>query len=137
MAKDLKESTRKLCRQLQDNPDVEGNQREIKKHKNDLCVWNEKLKKELNEELKFETFANNIARELQSQQEYDRLRQEEKELNHRIKKVTEDERKAKDENAKQQQEDNTEIQEKKKQVNETEVDSKLHILYKEQLIKGQ
>lgn len=36
----MKESTRTLCRQLQDNPDVEGNQRKIKADKNELqdCV---------------------------------------------------------------------------------------------------
>ena len=136
MAKDLKQSTHKLCRQLQDNPDVEGNQREIKKHKNELMTWNERLKEELTE-LKFEQFANNIAKELNNQQEFDRLKVEERELNAKIKKVTDDERKAKDETAKQTHEDNVDIAEKKKQVNETEVDSKLHIQYKVRLIEGQ
>jgi hypothetical protein len=48
---------------LQDNPDVEGNQKEIKKHKKELIDWNERLKEELSE-LKFDTFAANIAKEL-------------------------------------------------------------------------
>lgn len=64
------------------------------------------------------------------------MRAEEKDLNQKIKKVTEDERKAKDETAKQTHEDNLEIAEKKKAVNETEVDSKLHIQYKERSILG-
>lgn len=64
MAKDLKESTRKLCRQLKENPDVEGNQKEIKKHKNELMQWNSNLEQELKEHLKFENFANNIQRDL-------------------------------------------------------------------------
>jgi hypothetical protein len=45
---------------------VEGNQREIKKHKKELVDWNERLKEEL-KELKFENFASNIAKELLSQ----------------------------------------------------------------------
>lgn len=85
---------------MQDNPDVEGNQREIKRHKKDLIDWNELLAVELHE-LKFENFANNIAKGLNNQQEYDRLREEEKDLNLRIKKVTNDETKAREENAKQ------------------------------------
>jgi len=36
VSKDLKNSTRKLCRQLQDNPDVGGNQQLIKKYKQTL-----------------------------------------------------------------------------------------------------
>jgi hypothetical protein len=49
----LKKSTHRLCKQLQDNPDVEGNQKEIKKHKKELVDWNERLKDELSE-LKFD-----------------------------------------------------------------------------------
>jgi len=63
VAKDLKKSTHRLCKQLQDNPDVEGNQKEIKKHKKELCDWNDRLKDELSE-LKFDSFASNIAKEL-------------------------------------------------------------------------
>jgi len=47
VAKDLKESTRKLCRQLQDNPDVEGNQRQIKNHKKELVEWSQEVMNEL------------------------------------------------------------------------------------------
>lgn len=84
VAKDLKESTRKLCRQLQDNPDVKGNQREIRKHKNDLIEWNSRLMEEL-QELKYDTFANDIAKELLKQREFEHLREEEKQLNFKIK----------------------------------------------------
>jgi hypothetical protein len=79
---------------LQDNPDVEGNQREIKRHKKELVDYNERLESEL-KELKYENFAL-----------YDTLRAEEKELNFKIKKVIDDERKAKDETTKQTHEDN-------------------------------
>lgn len=126
VAKDLKKSTHRLCKQLQDNPDVEGNQKEIKKHKKELIDWNERLKEELSE-LKFDTFAANIAKELQNQHEFERLRTEEKDLNLKIKKITLEDQKAKEEAQKQTHEDNLEIAEKKKAVNETEVDSKLHI----------
>ncbi len=78
VAKDLKESTRKLCRQLQDNPDVEGNQREIRKHKNDLIERNSEVMDELQSELKFENFARRIEEDLAKQSEFERLREEEK-----------------------------------------------------------
>lgn len=105
---------------------MEGNQREIRKHKKDLIDWSESLQEEL-QQLKFEQFSSEIAKELLKQKEYEHLRAEEKELNIKIKQVTEAERKAKDEAAKLQAEDNNEILEKKKTVNETEVEAKLHI----------
>lgn len=105
---------------------MEGNQKAVKDHKKLLIDWNDRLKEEL-VDLKFENFATNIAKELSNQSEFDRLRAEEKDLNLKIKKITDDERKAKDETAKQQHEDNLEISEKKKLVNETEVEAKLHI----------
>lgn len=65
----LKQSTAKLCHQLTENPDVEGNQKEIKKHKKELVDINDKLKEEL-WELKFENFAADIDRQLKEQSRY-------------------------------------------------------------------
>jgi hypothetical protein len=87
-------------------------------------------------QLSYSSFANNIAVELSKQSEFEVLRKQEKDLNQKIKKLTEDERKAKDETAKQQHEDNLEIQEKKKLVNETDIEAKLHIQYMERHIEG-
>ena len=42
---------------------MEGNQREIRKHKKDLVDWSERLQEEL-KDLKYEQFANDIAKEL-------------------------------------------------------------------------
>jgi len=47
VAKELKESTRKLCRQLQKKPDVEGNQKEVKLHKKSLEETIASLKEDL------------------------------------------------------------------------------------------
>lgn len=52
-------------------------------------------------ELSFQNFTNKIAMELSKQSEFEVLRKQEKDLNQKIKKLTEDERKAKDEAAKQ------------------------------------
>lgn len=60
-------------------------------------------------ELSYQNFTNKIAMELSKQSEFEVLRKQEKDLNQKIKKLTEDERKAKDEAAKQQHEDNLEI----------------------------
>lgn len=87
-------------------------------------------------QLSYGRFSNNIALELSKQSEFEVLRKQEKDLNQKIKKLTEDERKAKDEAAKQQHEDNLEIQEKKKLVNETDIEAKLHIQYMERHIEG-
>lgn len=49
MAKDLKNSTRKLCRQLQDNPDVDGNRMLIKQYKRQLQIHIDELMEEMYE----------------------------------------------------------------------------------------
>jgi len=46
VSKNLKEQTRILCRVLQDNPDVDGNQRKIKSNKIDLMHFLEELMEE-------------------------------------------------------------------------------------------
>lgn len=125
-----------MCRQLQDNPDVDGNQRQIKIHKRELQTWNDELGEELQKDLKFETFASNLVKELEKQQLYDNLRKLEKDLNLKIKKIEADERQKKDEAAKQTHEDNLDIAEKKRTVNETEVEAKLHLQYYERKIEG-
>jgi len=70
VARDLKESTRKLGRQLKENPDVDGNAQEIKKQKGDLIILVKELKREM-EELSYSNFYAKIEKELQSQNEFD------------------------------------------------------------------
>jgi hypothetical protein len=132
----LKQSTAKLCHQLTENPDVEGNQKEIKKHKKELVDIACKVEEEL-QELKFESFASDIDRQLKEQSRYQELQAKEKLLNLKIKEITELEKQKRDENTKTANEQAMEIAEKKKIVNETEVDSKLHLQYKERFIEGQ
>lgn len=68
----MKESTRKLCRQLQDNPDVEGNNAEISKHKDKLVDWVENLKTEImGPESTFKNFKKDIESELLEQQAFE------------------------------------------------------------------
>ena len=126
----LKGNTKELCKQLQDNPDVEGNQREIKRHKNDLIQWMEDLNREL-EGNQFMVFATNIHDELKKQNEYETLRKEEKRLNQEIKKVQDEHRSAAEDNAKEAHEKTKEIAEQKKLLNESEVEKNLHIQYLE------
>ena len=58
VAKELKESTRKLCRQLQKKPDVEGNQREVKRHKKALEDTIGSLKEELMGALSYNNYSS-------------------------------------------------------------------------------
>jgi lipoate-protein ligase A len=102
VAKDLKESTRTLCRQLQDNPDVEGNQKKIKQ---DLIVFVESLMAEMRD-LSYSQFKNDIRAGLDAQGEFERLRNAEKELNIEIKDLNESFKKAQDEYAKEALENN-------------------------------
>ena len=56
MSKDLRKSTVKLMRQLQDNPDVSGNQRLIRTYKTELTADVETLMEEMYENQTFQQF---------------------------------------------------------------------------------
>ena len=49
VSKELRTQTRKLMRQLKDNPDVGGNQKLIKGYKNELAAMTEELMEEMAE----------------------------------------------------------------------------------------
>jgi hypothetical protein len=80
VAKELKDSTIKLCRQLQKKPDVEGNQREVKRHKVALNEALQNLKSELMEHQQFNTSNNTINKEIEESNMYAVLAAQEKEL---------------------------------------------------------
>lgn len=105
MAKELKDSTRTLCRQLQDNPDVDGNQKKIKQDKYDLIHALENLNAELRD-LSYAEFRGEIRRGQDAQEEFDKLRNEEKDLNMEIKRLNEEFKRAQDEYAKEANENN-------------------------------
>jgi IQ domain-containing protein G len=109
VSKDLKTSTRKLCRQLQDNPDVGGNQQLIKKYKSELGDQLNNLMVEMAKNQTYTSFKKKIDKETEDQNEYDDLRNREKELNNDIKKINEDLKKKQDDFALEAQESSDEI----------------------------
>jgi len=93
VSKNLKEQTRILCRVLQDNPDVDGNQRKIKNDKIVLSLYVEDLMKEMRD-LTYMKAKDKIRGEIENQGRYDKLRLEEQELNVMIKNINEEFKKA-------------------------------------------
>lgn len=78
-------------------------------------------------ELSYSQFKSDIRQGLDAQGEFDRLRNQEKELNLEIKKLNEDFKKAQDEYAKEAHENNQEILNLKKTVNETKTEAELYV----------
>lgn len=136
VAKELKESTRKLCRQLQKKPDVEGNQKEVKRHKKSLEETLIQLKEDLSKDLHFNNFTNLINKEIDESNQFEELKKQEKELTSKIKFVTETYRKAQNEYVRETDENNQEITDQKKTLNQTDVEAKLHVQYLERQIQG-
>ena len=67
-------------RQLQDNPDVSGNQRLIKTYKTELTNDIELLMEEMYENQTFQQFGQKVRLGLEKQEENEKIRAEEKEL---------------------------------------------------------
>ena len=73
VASKLKESTRILVRVLQDNPDVDGNQKKIKLDKVNLISTIENLMSDM-KDLSYANFKGKIKQGIEEQGLYDRLR---------------------------------------------------------------
>ena len=79
VAKKLKDSTKKLCRQLQKKPDVEGNQTQVHKHKLKLIDTIEKVIREMNgDSLSFSDFRRMIEDETAESDKYEQQKDREK-----------------------------------------------------------
>lgn len=78
MANDLKLSTVKLVRQLHENPDVNGNERMVLRHKEDLVNLINDVIYEQEKELKFETFEKSIREKLDEQLRFKELKEKER-----------------------------------------------------------
>ena len=87
---ELRGQTRKLMRQLKDNPDVGGNQKLIKGHKTDLAVMIECLMEEMADNQTFTSFKVEVDKGLEKQGEFDKLKVLDRDLNSEIKKINED-----------------------------------------------
>ena len=81
---------------MQDNPDVDGNQKKIKNDKMMLMSDVEELMQEI-KDLTYMNAKANIKNEIEKQGMYEKLRVQEQELNVKIKEINEDFKKAQDE----------------------------------------
>lgn len=70
----LRVSTRKLCRQLKDNPDVGGNQKLIKVYKSELITVSEDMMKFMAENQSFSEFKTYVDKATAKYMEYDELK---------------------------------------------------------------
>ena len=65
VSKELRRSTKKLMRQLKDNPDVQGNSKLIKDHKNNLCAMTESIMDEMRNDLYYTKFKKEVDYEIE------------------------------------------------------------------------
>lgn len=125
-----------MGRQLQESPDVGGNQKLIKQHKNELALMAEQLMEQMQENQTFSTFKAEIDNGLESQDKFEKLRNTEKELNNEIKNINDSLKRKQDEFAKEAQESSDDIIRLKKNVNETKTQAELEVQYKKREIEG-
>jgi hypothetical protein len=101
VSKELRDQTKKLMRQLKDNPDVGGNQKLIKGYKGELVLMMGELMGEMAENQQYSDFKNAIDSGIEKQGEFEKLKKLDRDLNNEIKKINEDLKKKQDEFAKE------------------------------------
>ena len=92
---------------------MEGNQRQIQKHKKELIDWTGELCNELRGQLSYQYFASKISKELSNMNKFQELRDREKDYNQKIKQVIEDQQQAIDAYTKDVDEFKSQIADKK------------------------
>ena len=81
VARELKESTKKLCRQLQKKPDVEGNAQQVLRHRKQLTDTINNVIEEMNgENLSYNDFRRLIEDQIMESGKYEQQREKEKQL---------------------------------------------------------
>ena len=136
IAKELKDSTKKLCRQLQKKPAVESNQQQVRKHKNDLIKTVVSVYDEMETDLTFATFARNIREQIDESHKYEKLKLQEKDLSQEIELTTKNYKNMQNDFTREQDENSKEMTELKRQKNEAQVEKDLHIQYLERQLQG-
>lgn len=127
MAKELKDSTKKLCRQLQKKPAVEGNQQQVRRHKAELIRVSGQVIDEMEQQLTFSAFARHIQEQIDESHQYERLKEQERDLTQQINETTQKFKKLTNEFTREQEENNKEMRDLKIQVNETQVEKDLYL----------
>jgi hypothetical protein len=74
IAKQLKDSTKKLCRQLQKKPAVEGNQQQVKRHKGELIKTTKEAIDEMENDLTIFNFTRIIKDQMNESDRYEQLK---------------------------------------------------------------
>jgi len=136
IAKDLKESTKKLCRQLQKKPAVEGNQLQVRKHKAELVKTTKESIEEMEGDLTIFNFTRIIKDQMNESGRYEQLKEEERKLTAEIQETTAAYKKLQNDFSREQDENTKEMTELKRQKNEAQVEKDLHIQYLERQIQG-
>lgn len=136
IAAELKNSTKKLCRQLQKKPAVESNQQQVRKHKNDLIKTVISVADEMEQDLTFASFQRSIKEQIDDSHRYDKLKDQEKQLTSEIESTTKAYKNMQNDFTREQDENSKEMTELKRQKNEAQVEKDLHIQYLERQLQG-
>ena len=84
----MKDSTKMLCRQLQKKPAVEGNQQQVRLHKRELVKKGRDVIEEMEKDLTFAAFVQEIDAQIAESDRYDKLKEQERQLTNDIQETT-------------------------------------------------
>ena len=108
----------------------------IATHKTKLIETVQNAIQDMRHDLKFEKFEKKIREDLEQQSKFKELKEKERKQNNDIKLLTEKLKKACDDFAQESNVLEQDIADARKKVNETEIETQLHLQYKERKNKG-
>mmetsp|Transcript_31963 Transcript_31963/g.28326 ORF Transcript_31963/g.28326 Transcript_31963/m.28326 type:complete len:342 (+) Transcript_31963:1-1026(+) len=135
-AKDLKESTRALCRVLKDNPDINGNQAKIRNDRTELIGIMDDLLIQM-KDLSYGKYKETVIQGHENFEKLGKLRKEEKELQTKIKQVTTEHKEKNAESWAEFEETEKEIKLLEKNLNDSKTDSDLLLKYLQDKADGE
>eukprot|EP00344_Euplotes_crassus_P011949 CAMPEP_0196997718 /NCGR_PEP_ID=MMETSP1380-20130617/3258_1 /TAXON_ID=5936 /ORGANISM="Euplotes crassus, Strain CT5" /LENGTH=348 /DNA_ID=CAMNT_0042414037 /DNA_START=103 /DNA_END=1149 /DNA_ORIENTATION=+ len=135
-ARELKDSTRALCRVLKDNPDINGNQIKIRNDRMELIAIAEDLLVQM-KDLSYQKFKDTIIEGHENNEKLGKLRKEEKELQTKIKNITTEHNEKDEESLLEFEETEKEIKLLEKTLNDSKTDSDLLLKYLQDKADGE
>ena len=135
-ARDLKDSTKALCRVLKDNPNISGNQAKIKADRSDLIMIADDLLIQM-KDLSYGKFKETVIQGHENIEKLGKLRKEEKDLQTKIKVISTEHKEKNAESWAEFEDTEKEIKLLEKNLNDSKTDSDLLLKYLQDKANGE
>lgn len=133
----LKESNKSLCRNLRENPNVQGNLIKLQEERSRVQEWLEDTKSDLmDHEISFQNLVTKVENEKREQEKLNEVRKKEKEASQTVKRLEDEMKQQISDNAKETELADREIKELKEDLQKNKTISEIEFKFEEKKLRA-